>query len=134
MPLPSLYVSYLWTNSLPPSHMISYCTKQMTRFIVLGCFLLAVSNPHGLWAADTEDKEVNHCHDPQAWVRWNQTVAKNPDDMELQFLHALWLGLCLKVERQELSVEQATGLFEQALSQLVERRQAERDKDTEAPV
>ncbi len=106
----------------------------MTRFIVLGWFLLAVCSPRGLWAADTEDKEVNHCHDPQAWAQWNETVAKSPDDMELQFLHALWLGLCLKVERQELSVPQATEIFERARSQLVEHRQAERDKDAEAPL
>ena len=72
----------------------------MTRSIVLGCFLLAVCSPRGLWAAD---KEVNHCHDPQAWAQWNETVAKSPEDMELQFLHALWLGLSLKVERQELA-------------------------------
>lgn len=103
----------------------------MAGCIVLGVVLLVVWRPYGLWAADEAE---NHCHDKQAWEQWNETVAKNPDDLELQFLHAVWLGLCQKVERQEITVPQATELFERARTRLVEQRKAEQDKTTEAPL
>jgi hypothetical protein len=103
----------------------------MARYLVLGVVLLVVCRPSGLSAAA---EEVNHCHDKQAWEPWNETVAKSPDDLDLQFLHALWLGLCQKVERQEITVPQATELFERARTRLMEQRKTDQDKAAEAPL
>jgi hypothetical protein len=69
----------------------------------------------------------NACHDVQSWREWEALVARNPASHALQTLHALRLGLCLKVERQDLTVDQATVIFETArqalLTQLRDQRQ-----------
>ena len=50
-------------------------------------------------------------------------MAKHPEDIELQTLHALWLGLCQKVERGEVTAAQAIDIFEKARQTLVQQRQ-----------
>jgi hypothetical protein len=57
---------------------------------------------------------TNNCHDPAAWAGWEATVTKHPEDVELQTLHALWMGLCIKVERGDLALEEAMTIFENA--------------------
>jgi hypothetical protein len=72
--------------------------------------------------------EPSHaCHDAASWEEWEALVARNPDSQAIQTLHALRLGLCLKVDRQDLTVDQATVIFETArralLTQLRDQRQ-----------
>jgi len=67
-------------------------------------------------------KQSDYCSDPDAIARWDKLVAKYPKDLGIQTLHALWLGLCLKVKRGALSLDQASSLFEKARSALVEKR------------
>jgi hypothetical protein len=70
---------------------------------------------------------VNSCHDVHSWREWDTLVARHPDDQALQALHALRLGLCTKVDRGDLTVAQATILFETArqalLTQLRDQQQ-----------
>jgi hypothetical protein len=84
----------------------------------------------GLGLADASappEEPRNDCHDAHSWREWDALVARNPDSQDLQTLHALRLGLCLKVDRQELTVDQATEIFEAArqalLTQLQDQRQ-----------
>ena len=56
----------------------------------------------------------NYCTDPESWVEWEELVGKYPNDSDVQTLHALRIGLCLKVDRGDLTVEQATDIFEKA--------------------
>jgi hypothetical protein len=49
----------------------------------------------------------------KAWEDWQARVGQHPDDKELHTLHALWLGLCVKVERGDLAFDEASALFEQ---------------------
>ncbi len=44
-----------------------------------------------------QEEDSNNCHDPEAWTDWQERVNTHPDDQELQVLHALWMGLCIKV-------------------------------------
>lgn len=70
----------------------------------------------------------NSCHDAASWQAWEALVARNPESSVIHALHALRIGLCLQVDRQALTVEQATAMFEaarQALQQqLREQRQS----------
>lgn len=72
------------------------------------------------------EKEQNHCHDPSAWQDWEERTAKNPDDVELQTLHALWMGLCIKVEQGAIEFERAIGIFERAREALIQQRREQR--------
>src|SRR5437867_5605930 len=61
-----------------------------------------------------QEQAPNNCHNPASWADWDARVTQHPADTELQTLHALWLGLCLKVDRGEVTLGEATTLFEQA--------------------
>jgi len=78
------------------------------------CLLLA--------SAPSLAEETNYCHDAAVEAQWTELIEKSPADMDLQALHALRLGLCMKVDRGDLSVEQATKVFERARSRLLEIR------------
>src|SRR5262249_22591757 len=45
-----------------------------------------------------QDDDSNNCHDPAARTDWQERVNTHPEDQEVQVLHALWMGLCFKVE------------------------------------
>ena len=68
-----------------------------------------------VWAADQ-----NYCHDPEAEAEWQVLIQKFPGDQDVHALHALRIGLCVKVDRGDLTVEQATAIFEKARKTLVE--------------
>jgi hypothetical protein len=73
----------------------------------------------------------NYCRDKESWKEWDALVEKNPNDMEVQALHALRIGLCAKVDRGGITLEQATRIFESIREGLVEKRKADhkREKD-----
>lgn len=71
-------------------------------------------------------EEKNYCYDLESNQEWEDIVKKNPLDMNLAALHALRLGLCLKVERGDLSVSQATEIFETLRMQLINKASRER--------
>jgi len=60
-----------------------------------------------------------HCEDDAARHDWETRTGNHPDDTALQTLHALWLGLCTKVQAGDLTtaakcfkkVENATALI-----------------------
>jgi hypothetical protein len=64
----------------------------------------------------------NYCHDKETWKEWDALVEKNPNDNEVQALHALRIGLCAKVDRGEITLEQATDIFESAREAIIQKR------------
>ena len=78
-----------------------------------------------------QDPPTNHCQDPASWADWDTRVAQHPTDAELQTLHALWLGLCVKVERGDMALEEATTIFEKVRGTLVRNRLEERQDKAE---
>ena len=70
--------------------------------------------------------ERNHCHDPAAEAEWQALLAKDPADYRVQALHALRIGLCVKVDRGALTVIEATTVFEKARRSLVAAKHMER--------
>ena len=63
-------------------------------------------------------KENNYCDDQDANMEWEALIQEHPDDMQIHTLHALRLGLCVKVDRGDLTVDQATEIFENMRSAL----------------
>jgi hypothetical protein len=81
------------------------------------------------------DEAPNNCHDSASWQDWNDRVKKHPGDNELHTLHALWLGLCVKVERGDVSLDDAITIFENARNTLIQQRQEEKgEKKPPAPL
>jgi hypothetical protein len=82
-----------------------------------------------------QEEDSNNCHDPAAWTDWQERVNKHPDDQELQVLHALWMGLCFKVDTGALPFTDAITIFENAHNILIQKRQEEsQGKQQPAPL
>jgi hypothetical protein len=73
----------------------------------------------------------NYCHDKKSWKEWDALVAKNPSDTEVQTLHALRIGLCVKVDRGGIALNQATEIFESAREAIIEKRKADEKREKE---
>jgi hypothetical protein len=86
--------------------------------IPLAILFLALLLPAILFA-----EPENYCLDQNSWAEWDELVANNPNDMEIHTLHALRIGLCVKVGRDGITLDQATEIFESARETIIEKRQ-----------
>ena len=64
-------------------------------------------------------EEKNYCNDPDTNMQWEAMVQEHPDDLQIHALYALRLGLCFEVDRGDLTVDQATEIFENMRSALI---------------
>jgi hypothetical protein len=64
----------------------------------------------------------NYCRDEESWNEWDTLVEKNPNDPEVQALHALRIGLCVKVDKGQITLQQATDIFESTREAIIQRR------------
>jgi len=64
-------------------------------------------------------QDKNYCHDKAAEAQWQALLTKHPKEYELQALHALRIGICVKVDRGTLTLEEGTEIFEKARAALV---------------
>ena len=86
-------------------------------FLLIFLILLFTNLP----AIASED----YCSDPESWKEWEELIEKYPNDSDIQALHALRIGLCHKVKRGDLTVEQGTDIFEKARKAILEKKKAE---------
>jgi hypothetical protein len=93
-------------------------TIRNSHLIPLLIFALLLANVPAMAAED-------YCSDPESWEEWEELIEKYPNDSDIQALHALRIGLCLKVERGDLTVEQGTDIFEKARKAILEKKRAE---------
>jgi len=78
--------------------------------------------------AEESPEPPNYCHSPESWAEWDQLLAQHPHDRGLHTLHALRLGICLKVDRGEITLDDGTALFEEARTALrVQQLEAKRN-------
>ena len=99
------------------------------RVMVLGWLLVGVplaAQAELPLTAEEPTAEENACHEAASWQEWQDLLARHPQDMDVHTLHALRLGLCLKVERGELQVAEATTIFEEARRALLAQQRAQR--------
>ena len=92
--------------------------------LLLSGLLLAV---HSISLAESE----NYCHDEKSWKEWDALIEKNPNDMEVQALHALRIGLCAKVDRGQITLNQATEIFESAREAIIQKRKDDQRHEQE---
>lgn len=71
----------------------------------------------------------NYCHDEKSWKEWDTLVEKSPNDMEVQALHGLRIGLCVKVDRGGITLDQATEIFESAREAIIQKRKEDQKKE-----
>ena len=64
---------------------------------------------------------TDYCHDPVELQKWEQMLTNNPDSEHLAAIHALWIGLCVKVEARQLTTLKANLIFERFREALVEQ-------------
>jgi hypothetical protein len=81
-----------------------------------------------------EPSSANACEQAASWQQWQALLDKHPDDPGLQSLHALRIGLCVKVQRGELSVQQGTDIFEQARRALLREWQEAAQRQSPEPL
>ncbi len=86
------------------------------RYIIILFILLAISI-----TAFAEDQQLNYCHDPESSENWEELAKKHPDNMDLQLLHAVRIGLCKKVDDGTISFQNASRIFNRLHIQLIEK-------------
>ena len=75
------------------------------------------------------EEPTNYCLDKESWKEWEALVKKYPNDKDVQTLHALRIGLCLKVEQGSITFEQATDIFNRAHEMVIQRTKSEQERN-----
>lgn len=75
------------------------------------------------------DDDPTFCNNPQAWDHINSMVENDPDDIPLQILHALKIGLCVKIEQNSISSPEAIHLFNDMVDTMAEKREEEKKRE-----
>jgi hypothetical protein len=73
-------------------------------------------------------EEENYCKDPGSWAEWDALVAKYPNDKDIQTLHALRVGLCIKIKQETITIQYAINLFDRARNMVIREKLAEQNK------
>jgi hypothetical protein len=81
-------------------------------------------------AASDDSEPPNYCQNPESWAEWQELLAKHPHDRGIHTLHALRLGLCLKIDRGEITLDEGTAIFEEAREALIVQREEGKRKAT----
>jgi hypothetical protein len=61
----------------------------------------------------------------------SQGNEKDPNDTEVQALHALRIGLCVKVDRGGITLDRATEIFESAREAIIQKRKIDQKREKE---
>jgi hypothetical protein len=83
------------------------------------------------WADLINLEEKNYCSDPEANTEWEVLVLKYPADLQIHALHALRMGLCFKVSRGDIDLDQATEIFENMRLALIKSKEWKMEEQLE---
>ena len=75
------------------------------------------------------EEPTNYCLDKESWKEWDGLVKKYPDDKDVQTLHAIRLGLCVKIEQGSITFEQANDIFNRAHERVIQMKKSKRDRN-----
>ena len=106
-----------------------YIKKSYWMIIPIFCLILLVFFLSPASIPAEKEEEVNYCNGEESWEEWDNLVVKYPNDADIIILHSLRLGLCAKVQRGDITVQQATDIFEKVRSIIIERKKAATKKD-----
>lgn len=68
---------------------------------------------------------LKDCKDQKSWSQLAELVKKYPDDIPLQILHALKMGLCTKIEEGSITYDEATILMDDMTEVVINKRSKE---------
>ena len=86
-----------------------------------------------MWSADEFDN--GYCKDPVELQKWENMLAENPGSDAIPAIHALWIGLCAKVEAHNITTERANDIFEDFRWRLIiESIETEAEKPKKEPM
>ena len=74
------------------------------------------------------EEQTNYCLKKDSWKEWEALVKKYPNDEDVQSLHALRLGLCLKIEQGSITFGMATAIFNRTHEMVVKMKESERER------
>ncbi len=83
------------------------------------------------WADLINLEEKNYCNDPEANTEWELLVLKYPADLQIHALHALRMGLCFKVSRGDIVLDQASEIFENMRLALIKSKEWKMEEQLE---
>ena len=86
----------------------------MKKTVLIVALLLFIA-----WPVYSDNSKF--CNDPPHWEHFNSMVADDPENIPLQILHALKIGLCVKIEQNSISTEEAIGLFYDMIDTVIEK-------------
>ena len=89
------------------------------KFFALLVALFSISSPA------FSDDLPNYCLDPQTNSEWAGLLSKNPNDDLVTKLFALRIGLCELVQRNIITLDRATDLFELERGKALKEREKE---------
>jgi hypothetical protein len=97
----------------------------MLKRIAAIILLLAITIPCPSLIAEEAE---NYCKDKESWKEWDMLVQKYPNDSDIQTLHALRIGLCIKIERGSITFQQANDIFNRAHEMVIKKKKSEQKK------
>ena len=74
------------------------------------------------------EEPTNYCLDKESWKEWGALVRKYPNDENVQTLHALRVGLCLKIKQGSITFEMARDIFNRANDMVIQKAKSERER------
>ena len=84
----------------------------------------------------TENSDIyntDYCHGDEKTL-WEGIVSRSKNNMNIQGLHALWIGLCLKVEKHDLTTNQASDIFDDERNRIIELAEQQVTHDTKEEI
>ena len=93
----------------------------MKKLIIISILLLFSCHP--LYADDS-----TFCDDPQKWEYFESMSKKYPDDIPVQILHALKIGLCVKIAQNSISIPEAINLYNDMIDTVANKRGDEEEE------
>lgn len=94
----------------------------MKKLIIITIILLFSS--FSLYAEDS-----SFCNNPDTWEYFESMTKKYPDDVPLQILHALKIGLCIKLEQNSITETEAIKLFNNMVDSVANMRDENEEQD-----
>ena len=83
--------------------------------------------------AASDEYDNKYCKDPVELQKWATMQEKNPDDDAVAALHALWIGLCVKVEAHNITTQRANKIFEDFQWGVIESIKAQKEISDKSP-
>ena|GEM_PF-6145571 len=100
--------------------------KKSIFFIVCLSFLMSFNS----FAEDNKTPEY-YCDDKETIMEYEALIQKYPNDPNAHALHALWLGLCIKTGRGDLTIPEANAIFDDIRNKIIGEMKEEKKKKEE---